>query len=194
MLEHQAPVYRKSDSHFAMAIYLALCLSVIPLHATGQPIVNGSLTANGETVGLPYVYVWPEKEGFYDKNDPTWNIIFVEHELEPREIDVHPWNTAWVHIGITETKEFTDQPEPQVYFQSIKFSADSPGNVSGGTYPQLVIEGLGSDVVTGRVWHPESQEVFDDSYQFDFSFSAPISDPNAPIGEPLPDGGGELAH
>jgi hypothetical protein len=66
--------------------------------------------------------------------------------------------------------------------------------VSGGTYPQLVIEGLGSDVVTGRVWHPESQEVFDDSYQFDFSFSAPISDPNAPIDEPLPDGGGELAH
>lgn len=169
-----------------------LFLAIVPPGAA-QPIVNGTLTANGSTVELLFVYVWPEKEGFYDTNDPTWNIIFVEHELQPRDIDTHPWDTAWVHIGITETREFSDsgQPELQVYTQSIKFSADAPGNISGGNYPEMDIEGLGSEIVTGRVWHSEPQTVFDDSYRFDISFSTPVFDPDAPIGDPLPADGGE---
>lgn len=191
MPEQYLPVARSSINPAWRLSCLILCLGVLPTLATAQPIVNGTLTANGITFEFPYVYVWPEKEGFYDKSDPTWNIIFVERELKPREIDAHPWETAWVHIGITESKEFSDQPELQVYTQSIKFSADAPGNVSGGTYPQLEIEGFDSGTVTGRLWHAEPQTVFDDTYQFDISFSAPITDPNAPIGDLLPEGGGE---
>lgn len=191
MSEHYAAEIRTSGKPKLPLLYLALCLSVVPALATGQPIVNGSLIANGNTVEFPYVYVWPEKEGFYDKSDPTWNIIFVEHELKPREIDAHPWDTAWVHIGVTESKEFSDTPELRVYTQSIKFSADASGNVSGGTYPQLELEGFDSGIVTGRLWHAEPQTVFDDTYQFDISFSVPISDPNAAIGDLLPEGGGE---
>lgn len=170
-----------------------LCLSLHFPAALAQPIVNGTLTANGTTVELPFVYVWPEREGFYDQGDPTWNIIFVERELEPREIDAHPWDTAWVHIGITETSEFseTGQPELQVYTQSIKFAADASGNISGGNYPQIEIEGFDSGVVTGRIWHAEPQTVFDDTYRFDVSFSTPVSDPDAPVGDPLPVDGGE---
>ena len=191
MPEQFALVRRLLDKPKWRLFFFILCLALIPPPATAQPIANGTLSANGKTVELPYVYVWPEKEGFFDKNDPTWNIIFVERELKPREIDAHPWDTAWVHIGITESKEFSDQPELQVYTQSIKFSADSAGNVSGGTYPQFEIEGLDSGTVTGRFWHPEQQTVFDDIFQFDISFSIPISDPNAPIGDLLPEGGGE---
>lgn len=182
----------KRSGHTVWASALLL-LFHIPLAVTAQPIVNGTLTANGRMVQLPFVYVWPEKEGFYDPADPAWNILFVERELEPREIDTHPWDTAWVHIGVTDTKEFSDsgQAELQVYTQSIKFSADAPGNISGGNYPQFDIVGIGTAIITGRVWHPEPQTVFDDTYQFDISFSAPISDPDVPVGDPLSAGGGE---
>jgi hypothetical protein len=153
--------------------------------------VKGSLIANGETVELPYVYMWPEKEGFYDSSDPTWHILFVERALGPREIGKPVWDAAWVQISITETDEFAEQPQLEVYSQSIKISADAGGNISGGTYPEIEIEGLGSDLVSGRVWHAEPQKILDDSIQFDFTFSTPLSDPNAPIGDLLPADGGE---
>ena len=180
-----------SVNHVGLVVCLILCFAAVPVSATADATVNGSLLANGKAVELPYVYVWAEKEGFYAPSDPTWNILFVEHELQPRELGKTIWDTAWIHIGITETAEFTEQEEIQVYSQSIKFSADSAGNVSGGEYPQLEISGFGSDRVTGRIWHTELQEFFDDSYQFDLSFSAPVSDPDAPIGDVLPAGGGE---
>ena len=153
--------------------------------------VSGTLTANGTEVVLPYVYIWREKQGFYDPSDPTWKILFVERELPQREIDEPVWDAAWVEIGITETSEFSDKPELQVYSQSIKFSADAAGNLSGGTYPQIELQGLGTDRISGRIYHTETQEFFDDTYRYDFTFKAPLSDPDAPIGDPLPAGGGE---
>jgi hypothetical protein len=173
------------------AVAAALITMTVPLAAQEPAEVSGVLISNGTEIALPYVYVWVEKEGFYDPADPTWKILFVEHELAQRDIDDPIWDAAWVEIGITETKEFTDQPELSVYSQSIKLSADSPGNLSGGTYPEIEIEGLGTDHISGRIALTETQEFFDDTYAYDFTFSAPLSDPNAPIGEPLPEGGGE---
>jgi hypothetical protein len=175
--------------HAAVAVVLLWVAS--PSAAADSATVSGVLTANGETVELPHVYVWPEKEGFYDASDPTWNILFVSRELGAREIGEHIWDAAWVHIGITETAEFTDTPTVQVYIQSIKLSPDAGGNISGGTYPEIEVEAIDTERISGRVWHTETQESFDDTYSYDFTFSAPLSDPDAPIGDPLPAGGGE---
>ena len=189
MLKHPVVDYAKYLNRSGLAACLMLCSVATTMAA--DPTVKGTLRANGETVELPYVYMWPEKEGFYDAGDPTWNLLFVERPLEPREIGEHIWDAAWVHIGVTETKEFTGQPELQVYMQSIKLSADSGGNISGGNYPEIELEGFGTELISGRVWHVDTQEFFDDSYHYDFFFSTSISDPDAPIGDLLPDGGGE---
>jgi hypothetical protein len=153
--------------------------------------VKGTLTGNGKTVELPYVYVYALEKGFYDDADPTWKVLFVQHEIEERKVDEHIWDSAYVELGITRTAEFGDKPELQVYSQSIRFSADSGGNISGGSYPKLELESAGPERFAGRVWLPEEQKVFDDTFQYDFRFSAPLSDPNAPIGEALPPDGGE---
>jgi len=172
-------------------VALILLAMTSPLAAADSATVSGALTANGETVELPYVYVWPEKEGFYDASDATWNVLFVSWKLGAREIGEPIWDAAWVHIGITETAEFTDQPTVQVYSQSIKLSPESAGNITGGTYPEIELEAVDAQHIAGRVWHAETQEFFDDTFSYDFTFSAAFSDPDAPIGDLLPAGGGE---
>ena len=153
--------------------------------------VDGSFVANGATVELPYVYVYAEKQGFYDEADPTWSLLFVEHPIEERELDDGIWDAASIRLGITESSEFDDEPTLQVYAQDIRFSAEQAGNVSGGTYPEVEITTTGPDRFSGRVYHPEVQEIFDDTFQFDFTFDLPLSHPFAPIGDELPAGGGE---
>lgn len=175
--------------HAAAAI--ALLAMSLPLSAASPAEVTGVLVANGAKIKLPYVYVWVEKNGFFEPADPTWRILFVERELKPRELGEPIWDAAWVEIGVTETSEFGDKPELQVYLQSIKLSAETAGNISGGTYPQIKLEGLGSERISGRIFHTETQEFFDKTYSYDFTFTASLSDPDAPIGDPLPaDGGG----
>ncbi len=175
--------------HTAVAVTLLTMIS--PLAAASPDTVSGVMIASGVQVELRYIYIWAEKEGFYDPADPSWKILFVEREIEQRELGEPIWDAAWVEIGITETSEFGDQPELQVYSQSIKLSADSGGNLSGGTYPQIELQGLGSGRISGHVYHTETQEFFDKTYSYDFTFSASLSDPDAPIGDPLPAGGGD---
>ena len=174
---------------------LAICVGLLLVGVTAagevKPEVKGTLTANGTTVELPYVYVYKEKKGFYDENDPTWKVIFVSKPVAEREVDEHIWGAAYVEIGITESAEFGDKPKVQVYSQSLKLSAESGGNISGGTYPKLEIESTGPDRFAGRIYHSEPQKIFDDTFQYDFTFSAPLSDTNAPLGQPLPADGGE---
>lgn len=153
--------------------------------------VSGTFTANGTAVALPFVYVWALDKGFYNDSDPAWKVLFVERAVAERELDEMVWDAAYVELGITRTAEFGEEPELQVYSQDIKLSADSGGNLSGGTYPKLVLESTGPERFAGRVYHAEPQQFFDDTFQYDFTFSAPLSNPNAPVGDPLPAGGGE---
>lgn len=170
---------------------LAFWLPGLPLSAAGDATVSGQLVANGETIALPHVYVWAEDEGFYDPSDPTWTVLFLESPVDERELDGFFFDSAWVRLGITETTEFGDEPELQVFSQSLKLSADSGGNISGGDDPELEIESTGPDRFAGRVHLPAPQDFFDDTFQYDLTFSAPLSNPDAPIGEPLPADGGE---
>jgi len=177
--------------------FIAVLLGLLIL-ATGAVVadepaasVSGSFVANGEKVELPYVYVYAEKQGFYDEADRTWSVLFVEHPIEERELDDHVWDAAYIRLGITETSEFDDEPTLQVYSQDIRFSTEQTGNISGGTYPELEITKTGPERFSGRVHHPEVQEFFDDTFQFDFTFDIPLSDPFGPIGDALPAGGGE---
>jgi len=175
---------------------MLLCLVLLALLAPGAnagelPSVSGSLTANGTTVALPYVYAWAQEKGFYNDADPTWTVLFVEHPIEARELGKPVWDAAYVEIGITRTAEFSDQPRLEVLSQNIKLAADAPGNLSGGTYPTIAIDSAGPEVFAGRIYQPEPVKFFDDTIQYDFTFNAPLSDPNAPIGEALPPDGGE---
>ena len=169
------------------AVFFAAAIAT----ARADTPVQGSFVANGEAVELPHVYIWPKEEGFYDADDPTYTILFVGRELSPREIGRSVWDAPWVEIGITQTDEFGEGPALQVYTQTIRMSADSAGTISGGNYPEIEINGLDGDRVSGHVWHSETQTSFDDSYQYDLTFEATLFDPNAPIGEPLPADGGE---
>lgn len=173
------------------ALAVAVLWTPVPAAADDHAEVSGILTANGAELVLPYVYVWRKEEGFYNPDDPTWHFLFVEREVAEREVDDPVWDAAWVEVGITQTKEFSDEPRLEVYTQSLKLSSDAAGNLSGGTYPEFEIDGLGTDRISGRFYHTETQEFFDDKYHYDFTFSAPLSDPNAPLGGPLPEGGGE---
>jgi len=170
---------------------LVMMASGLALASGPAASVEGSFVANGVKTELSHVYVYAEKKGFYDEADPTWKLLFVEHPVEERELDDSIWDAAYIRLGITRTAEFGDEPELQIYSQDIRFSADQAGNVSGGSYPELELSEAGPDRFVGRVNHAEVQTIFDDSFQFDLSFSAPLSDPFGPIGDPLPAGGGE---
>jgi hypothetical protein len=178
-----------------VSCFVVFCSLVLGLPAAGgaaqDASVSGTLTANGKTVALPYVYAYALEEGFYQDDDPAWVLIFVEHPIEERDVDEHVWDSAFVEIRITKTAEFDDEPTLQAYSQSLRFSADQGGNISGGAYPEVDLEITGPERFAGRVHLPEAQTIFDDTFQYDFTFSAPLSDPNAPIGEPLPGDGGE---
>ena len=181
---------RISTLHDA-AVVVTLLAMTLPFATAARADVSGVLTANGSKVELPYVYVWAEDKGFYDPADPTWRILFVERKLEQRELGEPVWDAAWVEIGVTRTSEFDDRPELHIYLQSIKLSAKSGGNISGGTYPKFEFNGLGTESISGRVYHTETQEFFDKTYSYDFTFSTSLSDPDAPIGDLLPEDGGE---
>ncbi len=173
-----------------LVILLGLALAGSAV-AGEEPSVKGTFTANDKDVSLPYVYVYQLEKGFYNDSDPTWKLLFVEHPIAERDVDEHVWDSAYLELGITKTAEFGGEPKLQVYSQSIRFSADSAGNVSGGTYPELALESSGPERFAGRVYLKEPQTIFDDTFMYDLTFSAPLSDPDAPIGEALAEGGGE---
>jgi len=174
------------------AALLALFCGANVLRAD-EASVEGSFIVNGNSVALPYVYVWREKKGFYEDDDPAWTILFVGRKLKATEIGDPVWDAAWIEIGVTESSEFSDGgPKLQVYSQSLRLAADSGGNMSGGNYPNIQLDGLETGgAVSGHVWHDEMQEFFDDRYRYDLTFNTAMSDPDAPIGEVLPAGGGE---
>jgi len=168
-------------------LFASWCIQ--PLWAD-ETSVEGTFVVNGEPVEMPYVYVWKEDKGFYNDDDPTWTILFVGRKLKATEIGEMVWDAAWIELGITQSSEFSDESQLQVYSQSIRFSADSGGNISGGSYPSIKLDGLPGETVSGHVWHENMQDFFDDQYQYDLTFSTVISDPDAPIGELLPADGG----
>lgn len=159
--------------------------------AADEPSLKGTFTFNGEAKSLPFVYVIPEAKGFYDDADPTYKVLFVAREVPERELDEHIWDAAYLELGITRTAEFDDAPKWQVYSQNIVADPDAGGNVSGGTYPELELTSTGPDTFAGRVYTKAPLDFFGDTIAYDFTFSAPVSDPDAPIGDPLPAGGGE---
>ncbi len=184
------------DHRFMGPWCLLLCISLVTVLAANvlageKATVSGTLKANGTTVELPYVYAWALDKGFYNEADPTWKILFVQHPIDERKLGEPVWDAAYVEIGITKTAEFADEAKLDVYSQDIKLSADAAGNISGGTYPTIVLDTTGPERFAGRIYLPEPMKFFDDTIQYDFTFSAPMSNPNAPIGEPLPAGGGE---
>jgi hypothetical protein len=174
---------------------LALALALIPADAAGaddESSVSGALIGNGETIELPYVYIYEKQEGFYDESDPAWELVFAAEPIEERDLDDFFHEFPYVKLSITLTNEFGDGDEPtyEVYAQNIRLSPEGT-NLSGGTYPEIEWESTGPEVFAGRAYIPEMQEFFDDTYQYDFTFSATLSDPDRPIGEALPADGGE---
>ena len=84
-----SPIMRNHSSlrtcSFVVKISLALWLTTAVW--AEEASVTGTLTANGETVGLPHVYVYAEEKGFYDDKDPTWKVVFAAQPIEERKLD-----------------------------------------------------------------------------------------------------------
>lgn len=173
--------------------FITIVLSGLSLsHASWaqEATVVGTLTANGESVELPYVYIYAEEKGFYNDNDPTWKILFAARQIPERELEDSFLDFPYVKLGLTHTSEFDDTPRMQVYSQDVRLP-NKPGNISSSTYPELELEKNGPEGFAGRIYLAKPVEFFEDTFQYDFTFQAPLSDPDAPIGEPLPPGGGE---
>ena len=187
-----SPIMRKHFSFLACSLVvsplLALCLTTAVW--AEEASVTGTLTANGQTVELPHVYIYAEEKGFYDEKDPTWKIVFAAQPIEERELDSFFVDFPYVKIGITHTAEFDEKAGIRAYSQDVKLPGKA-GNISGNPYPELKLESSGPEVFSGRIYLPKANKFFDDTYQYDFTFKAPLSDLNAPIGDPLPPGGGE---
>jgi len=177
-----------------LVFWLMVWSAAVPASAAGdggRGTVRGQVVVNGTEVELPYVYAITLDEGFYDPADPAWKVVFVSQPVDERDLDGHLWDVSYVEVLITESSEFGDEPEFQVYSQSLAMPELDSGTMSGGTYPELEITTAGPDRLAGRVHHTEPQEFFDDTFSYDLTFDAPLSDPNAPVGDVLPDGGGE---
>lgn len=166
-------------------VFLGLLILAAGMTTADEPAasVEGFFSANGESVELPYAYAYREEGGFYDEEDPTWTLLMVDRPVEEADLDDMIWDAAYLRLGITETAEFGDDPTIRVYSQSIRFSAEQSGNISGGTYPELVMNAIGPERFSGRVHHPEVQEFFDDTFQYDITFDIPLSNPFPPAGE-----------
>ena len=142
-------------------VLLALWLSTIVW--AEEASVTGTLTANGETVELPHVYVYAEEKGFYDDKDPTWKVVFAAQPIEERELDSFFVDFPYVKIGITHTAEFDEEARIRASSQDVKLPGKT-GNISGNPYPELEWESSGPEVFAGRIYLPEANKFFDDTY------------------------------
>lgn len=172
-------------------VVVALAQVVAAAALAEEPSVSGRLIANGEEIELPYVYVY-EVDGHYDESDPAWEIVFAAQEIAERDVDEFFLDFAYVKVKLTRPSDpeiVESVGEIDVFSQNLKLSKlDS--NLSGGQYPELELTEAGPERFAGRIYLEEPYEFFDDTFQYDFTFSAALSDPNAPIGDPLPAGGG----
>ncbi|HET6603156.1 MAG TPA: nuclear transport factor 2 family protein [Xanthomonadaceae bacterium] len=148
---------------------------------------SGQFTVNGQSVELRHAYAYREAKGFYNDSDPTWTLVFTAEPVAARDIDDHFLDPS-VRIGLTLTSEFGDQPALQVLSQNLRSGSFS---LSGGEDPVLALEHSGPDAFSGRIHHAEPRTFFEDTYQYDVTFHAAVSDPDAPIGDPLPADGGQ---
>lgn len=149
--------------------------------------VEGSLIVDGESIPIRHAVIYAEDEGFYQDDDPTWTLVFSSAEIAPRDAD-DMFIEPSLRIGITWTSEFGDEPQLEILSQTLRVQDLS---ASGGSYPTLEITSRDDSAWVGRVVHAEEQEFFEHTYRYDLRFHAPMVDPDAMVGEPLPEGGGE---
>lgn len=174
-------------AHYLL-IASALLTTVVALAAVPEPgTATGTFTINGESVDLSHAYVYREPEGFYDPADPTWSVLITAESVAPRDVD-DPFIDPSLRLSLTLTSEFGDGPSLQVLSQNLRVGHFS---MSGGEKPLLQLEQEGPEIFAGRVHLAEPQTFIDDSYDYDLNFHALPVDPNAPMREALPVGGGE---
>ena len=142
--------------------------------AVDPPQVSGTFTGNGQAVEITHVYAYAQEEGFYDAADPTWTVLLAAGEVEPENLDRPYHDFPFIEVSFTLTSEFDDEPTWSVLSQNTQLP-DAMGSVSGGTYPEFELTATGPDRFAGRVWLPEVEEFFDKSWQYDLTFSAPVS-------------------
>ena len=171
----------------SIAAALVITFSSAVLAAQNPGRIDGTMTVDGQSIPLTHAVIYAEDEGFYQPDDPTWTLVLTESEISARDAD-DMFIDPSLRIGITWTAEFGDEPKLEVLSQTLRVGDLS---ASGGTYPSLEITSRDDGAWVGRVAHTEEQEFFDHTYQYDLRFHAPMVDPNALVGDPLPDGGGE---
>jgi len=158
-----------------MAATMVCILVAMNALADEAPKVTGTFTSSGEPVEISHVYAYRNAEGFYDPADPSWTVILAAGEIEPQNLGRPYQDFPFIKLRVTKTSEFEEQPTLRVYSQDVQLPGKTSG-ISGGDYPEIEVQSTGPDVFSARVWLPEPFEFFTNSWQYDLSFSAPLSE------------------
>lgn len=172
-------------STLAAGILLAPLSAVAGLPEPGT--VTGSFVVNGESVAFHHAYFYRQAEGFYDPEDPTWMVLLSADPVAPRDAD-DGFIDPSLRLGLTLTSEFGDGPSLQLLSHNMRVGSFI---MSGGQAPLMDFVQQGPEAFAGRIHLAEPQTLFDDTYHYDLSFHAVPIDRNVPIGDNLPEGGGE---
>jgi hypothetical protein len=173
---------------------LLLCAIALPILADGT--ASGTLTVNGKTVQLKYVYA-ALKEDPFDKKKKATQLLVTDQAIpadaasdEFRLMEVRDKQKLnGVMVLITGDKRIVSGA---VYSPLLK----KMDYVSGVGMQQLELTTHTAARVAGRVWLEKPHDFFDNIYQYNITFDAAIgaqkSDkPEQPKGTPLPAGGGD---
>jgi hypothetical protein len=157
-----------------------ICLGLLSIVICGAGVartsvsLQGSLVVDGETIDLPYVYAFTRQEGLYEKSDPAWELIIIQHPLKPGAMDSAEMDSPRIRIGLTETAVFDEKPQVRVDYQQFISIPGIEEALSPTRNPEIKIITAGPDRITGRVFYTETQKVRDNTFHYDYRFDVPL--------------------
>jgi hypothetical protein len=146
--------------------------------------VAGHFTANDHKLELKHVYVHTEEHPFND-GETAYVFSFTAVPVKSDQLE-----DLWMEDDI-DFVQVSVAADGTSYGHNLKHSAMNPSMVSGGGMQKVEMKTIGPEVFSGRVWIPEPSDFFDNTYQYDATFTVRLDPAVAePAGEPLPADGG----
>ncbi|MBV9495598.1 MAG: DUF4878 domain-containing protein [Acidobacteria bacterium] len=174
---------------------LALCALALPMLADGT--ARGTLTVNGKTVQLKYSYAALKQDPLEKKKQAT-SVLITDQAIpadaagdEFKLMDVRDQQKInGVMILVTEDGQIVSGALYSPLMKKMDY-------VSGVGMQKLDLKTHDANRIAGKVWLEKPDDFFDNVYQYNVTFDAPISAAKAkdapPVlkGKALPAGGGD---